>query len=241
MRFVGFSTGALAGSDFRRAVALAREADLPAIELSALRRDELGPLVAALDELEGDLALFRDVSFHAPSAFEPEDEARVVALLEAVHERDVPIVVHPDVLRTDALWRRFGAGLRIENMDLRKPLGQTATDLAPFFTRLPEARFCLDLAHARQVDPTMAEAERLLLTFLPRLDEIHLSHVDQHSRHHRLNPEAIADYQDLAPLVPDWVPVVLESPMGDGADPAAVREEVAAALAVFDPAADGPG
>jgi hypothetical protein len=241
VRFVGFSTGALAGSDFRRGVALAAEAGLAALELSALRREELGPLVAALDELEADLALFRDVSFHAPSAFEPEDEARVVALLERVWERGIPIVVHPDVLRTDALWRRFGDGLRIENMDLRKPRGQTASDLAPFFTRLPEARFCLDLAHARQVDPTMAEAERLLLTFLARLDEIHLSHVDQDSRHHRLSPEAVADYQDLAPLVPDWVPLVLESPMGDEADAAAVREEAAAALAVFEPAADGLG
>jgi hypothetical protein len=241
VRFVGFSTGALAGSDFRRGVALAAEAGLAALELSALRREELGPLVAALDELEGDLALFRDVSFHAPSAFEPEDEARVVAMLEAVHEREIPIVVHPDVVHTDALWRRFGSGLRLENMDLRKAFGQTAADLAPLFARLPEARLCLDLAHARQVDPTMAEAERLLVTFLARLDEIHLSHVDQDSRHHRLSPEAVADYQDLAPLLPDWVPLVLESPMGEEADAAAVREEAAAALAIFEPAADGHG
>ena len=240
-RHVGFSTGALAGGDVRRALDLALEAGLAVVELSALRRDELAPLVAALDDLAGDLALFREVSFHAPSAFEPEDEARVVAMLEAVHEREIPIVVHPDVIHSDALWRRFGGGLRLENMDLRKAFGQTAADLAPLFARLPEARLCLDLGHARQVDPTMAEAERLLLTFLARIDEIHLSHVDQDSRHHRLSPEAIADYQDLAPIVPDWVPLVLESPMGDEADPAALREEVAAALAVFEPTAGGLG
>ena len=174
------------------------------------------------------------MSFHAPSAFAPEDEARVVALLGAVHERDIPIVVHPDVIVTDALWRRFGDGLRLENMDLRKPLGQSAADLAHLFARLPEARFCLDLAHARQVDPTMAEAERLLLTFAARLDEIHLSHVDPDSRHHRLTPDAIADYRDIAVLVPEWVPVILESPLDSDAGTKEVREEVAAALRVFE-------
>ena len=241
MRFVGFSTGALAGSDFRRGVELARGAGLAAVELSALRRDELGPLVEALDELDADLAHFRDVIFHAPSAFDPDDEARVVALLERVWERGVPIVVHPDVIHTDALWRRFGDGLRIENMDLRKAVGQTAADLAPYFARLPQARFCLDLAHARQVDPTMAEAERMLLGFLGRLEEVHLSDVDPDSRHHRLTPEAADDFRELAPLLPDWVPLVLESPLGDDADVATVREEVAAALAVFEPAAHDLG
>ncbi len=233
-RHVGFSTGALAGGDVRRALDLALEAGLAVVELSALRRDELAPLVAALDDLAADLALFHEVSFHAPSAFEPEDEARVVAMLEAVHEREIPIVVHPDVIHTDALWRRFGSGLRLENMDLRKPFGQTAADLAPLFARLPEARFCLDLAHARQVDPTLAEAERMLLSFAARLDELHLSHVDADSAHHRLTPEAIVEYQDVAPLVPAWVPVVLESPLSYGAGVAAVLEEVEAALRVFE-------
>jgi len=228
MRLIGFSTGALAGGDFRRGLALAKEAGLPVVELSALRLDELTPLVAGLDALADDLSAFREVSVHAPSAFAEEDEAGVVELLTEVHERGLPIVVHPDVIRTDALWRRFGDGLRIENMDDRKPFGQTAADLAPLFARLPEARLCLDLAHARQVDPTMGEAERLLLTFAARLDEIHLSHVDAASAHQRLNPEAIADYRDVAALVPAWVPVVLESPLGEEASPACILDEASA-------------
>jgi len=235
MRLIGFSTGALAGGDFRRGVALAKEAGLPVVELSALRLDELVPLVAALDGMADDLAAFQEVSVHAPSAFAEADEAGVVELLTDVHESGLPIVVHPDVIRTDALWRRFGDGLRIENMDVRKAFGQTAADLAPLFARLPEARLCLDLAHARQVDPTMGEAERLLLTFAARLDEIHLSDVDAASAHQRLNPEAIADYRDVPALVPAWVPVVLESPLGETPEPETVRGEVEAALEVFAP------
>lgn len=187
---------------------------MEAVELSALRHHELAPLVEALDGLEGDLAAFSHVSFHAPSAFPEAEEEAVVALLERVHDRGIALVVHPDVIRTPPLWRRLGTALRIENMDVRKPVGQTVDDLLPLFARLPEARFCLDVAHARQVDPTMAEAERLLLRLAVRLAEIHVSHVDEASTHHPLTDEAIAAYQDLAFLVPPGLPLIVESPLG---------------------------
>lgn len=45
MRPVGFSTGALAYSDFRRGLAMARTAVCAAVELSALRQPELFPLL----------------------------------------------------------------------------------------------------------------------------------------------------------------------------------------------------
>lgn len=234
-RPIGFSSGALAKADFRRALELAREAGLAVFELSALRRHELRPMMDALGEIEDDLAAFRHVTFHAPSAFEPQEEAGVVELLTAVHEREIPLVVHPDVIYTPARWRRFGGDLWVENMDVRKPLGQTCDDLEPLFAALPEARLCLDLAHARQVDPTLGEAERLLLTFAGRLAEIHLSHVDTDSRHHRLTPDAVADYQDLAALVPAWVPVVLETPMGDAPEASEIRREVELARNALSP------
>lgn len=233
MRFFGFSSGALARGDFRRALDLARQANLAVFELSALRLDELAPLVAALDDLAEELSDFREVTFHAPSAFTHDDEEGVVALLEAVHDRGLPLVVHPDVVYTPPLWRRFGGDLRLENMDLRKPLGQTVDSLAPLFSELPEARLCLDLAHARQVDPTLGEAERFLLTYAGRLAEIHLSHVDVDSRHHRLNADAVADFQDLASLVPPWIPVVLESPMGAAPQVADIGREIDLARATL--------
>jgi len=149
-----------------------------------------------------------------------------ICRIAEVHDREIPLVAHPDIVYTPALWRLFGSALRLENMDLRKPLGQTVDDLAPLFATLPEARLCLDLAHARQVDPTLGEAERFLLSMAGRRAEIHLSHVDADSRHHRLTRDAVADYQDLAALVPGWVPVVLENPMGDALTVADLEHEV---------------
>jgi len=231
MQLLGFSSGSLAGDDAARAVETSVELGLPAIELSALRLPTLDPLIVGLDDLDAALAAFRHVSFHAPSRFSPRDEPWVIALLESVHERGWPIVVHPDTLHDRAAWRRFGDGLRIENMDLRKAHGQTAEQLRAVFADLPAARFCFDLGHARQVDPTMAEAERLALAFADRLAEIHLSHVDEASRHHRLTPDLADALGELAPLLPP-VPVILECPMR-GATADELREEVAAAAEAF--------
>lgn len=228
IRRIGFSTGALARDDVRRAVELSLQAGLDAIELSALRLHQLEPLVAAIDGLEDDVALFDWVSFHIPSRFEPTDEERVLELLAVPCERGWPLVVHPDVLYTPAAWRRFGRDLLVENMDERKAVGQTADDLAAVFRRIPEARFCCDLAHARQVDPTLGEAERLLLTLGPRLAELHVSHVTPDSAHHRLTADAVEAFGEVAGLVPDGVPVIVESPMGvgGGVTVAGMEEEV---------------
>ena len=76
MRPVGFSTGAVAKGDFRRALSLLREHDVDAVELSALRINELEPLVAAIPDL--DLGPFSFVSVHAPSRFDRESELWVV-------------------------------------------------------------------------------------------------------------------------------------------------------------------
>jgi hypothetical protein len=234
-RPIGFSTGALARDDVRRAVEISVAAGLDAIELSALRLRQLAPLVALLDDLDADLAAFRHVSFHVPSWFSSEQESEVLALLAPVHDRGWPLVVHPDVLHTRPAWRRFGSALLVENMDDRKPFGQTVDDLVPVFRDLPEARLCLDLAHARQVDPTLGEAERLLLHLAPRLAELHVSHVDPRSTHHPLTEDALAAYRELAPLIPPGVPVILESPLM-GQTVASVEAEVAkAAMALAEP------
>ncbi len=76
-----------------------------------------------------------------------------------------PIVVHPDVIRTPRLWRRFGATLCLENMDNRESTGRTVEEMRGAFESLPEAGFCFDIGHARQIDPTMASAIRMLLEF----------------------------------------------------------------------------
>src|SRR6187200_2433360 len=67
MRPIGFSSGALAKSDYRRGLELQKSASFTAIELSALRERELQPLVDAAQTLS--LDQFSYVSFHAPSSF----------------------------------------------------------------------------------------------------------------------------------------------------------------------------
>ena len=59
MKYIGFSTGALARNDFRRALQMLTGKNVSAVELSALRQDELVPLVEQLDHL--DLSPFKYV------------------------------------------------------------------------------------------------------------------------------------------------------------------------------------
>lgn len=58
-------------------------------------------------------------------------------------------------------WRTLGDRLCIENMDKRKTTGRTADELAVFFAGLTEATLSFDIGHARQIDPTMCEADAI--------------------------------------------------------------------------------
>src|SRR5438128_4699663 len=101
MRRVGFSTGAISRGDFRRALGVLVRHELDVVELSALRVNELEPLVAALPTL--DLSSFSFVGVHAPSRFGESDECVIVASLSKI-PAPIPIVVHPDVLFNPDLW-----------------------------------------------------------------------------------------------------------------------------------------
>jgi hypothetical protein len=210
MRPFGFSTGALARADFARALVMMKEdLSLSVLELSALREPELEPLVLAFDVL--DLRRFSYVAIHAPSVM--DDEQRVVKLLDGVAVRGLPIVVHPDAIRDWSLWRHFGALLCIENMDKRKPMGRSRNELGRCFDLLPQAGLCLDLGHARQIDPTMTEAELILRAFGDRLKQIHLSEVDTQSKHDRLSYTTACACRRVAALIPEMTPIVLETPV----------------------------
>jgi sugar phosphate isomerase/epimerase len=211
MRPIGFSTGALALGDFERALELLRGRAVEVVELSALRERELAPLVEAAPRLA--LEQFRHVAVHAPSRIEPGHEPAVVEQLAGLAARGWPVVVHPDAVSDWALWRLLGARLLVENMDRRKTGGRTAGELAAAFDRVPEAGLCLDVGHAHQQDPTMAGARLILERLGDRLREVHLSHVTGSSAHERLGPAAIAAARAIAALIPEHVPVVLETPV----------------------------
>lgn len=220
MRPIGFSTGALAYSDFRLGLQILSSTGAITVELSALRETELEPLVNALDSLN--LAHFRYISVHAPSRYEPRHEPRIITLLKEVCRRRWPIIVHPDTIDDFSAWNSFGDLLLVENMDKRNSTGRTTNELAGIFAKLPNAQLCFDLGHCRQVDPTMTESYSILTVFRSRLRQLHISEVNSRSTHDPLSEASIGAFEKISHLIPSEVPVILESPVG----PDEVKEEI---------------
>lgn len=208
MRLIGFSTGALAKGDFYSGLQL-QVGNCTAVELSALREDEIDPLIEALPTL--DLSSFEFVSIHAPSKRVKLSERELIEKLESIEDYVQGIVVHPDIIEDVSLWQSLGEKVTLENMDQRKLTGRTAEELQPYFEALPKARFCLDLGHAQQVDPTQALTVELLKKFASRLTEIHISEVDAFGNHVAISASAWAAFRCVASLIPPEVPVIIES------------------------------
>ncbi len=209
MQPLGYSTGAIAFSDFRRALEILKDQPVQVIELSAIREHELIPLLRSLRDL--DLSRFSYVSIHAPSSFSSEAEAWIFKELYEIRHRGWPIVIHPDTLHDFSLWKQMGDLLCIENMDKRKPVGRTVQELDVLFDELPDASFCFDIGHARQVDTSMTEAYRMLKRFSSRLRQVHISEVNTLNKHDRLSFVSIMDFQEVAHMIPDSTPVIIES------------------------------
>lgn len=211
-RLVGFSSGALAYSDFRRGVAMLLANNIRAIELSALRENELEPMISGIPEL--DLSQFEYISVHAPSAFKAETEEVIVSkLADLCAERNWPIILHPDAVYEPSVWRRLGKLLCIENMDKRKAGGRTADELSGIFDQFPDASFCFDIGHARQVDATMTESYLILRKFGNRLRQVHVSEVNTRSKHDPLSWASILAFREVAELIPPNIPLILETPV----------------------------
>ncbi len=213
MRPIGFSTGALAYSDFRRGLQILQTKHTNIVELSALRERELAPLMGALDSL--DLSRFSYVSIHAPSRYEPSHEGEILKLLKNATTKRWPVILHPDAVHDFSAWDEFRDLLFIENMDKRNQTGRTAKELSAIFSKLPSAKLCFDLGHCRQVDPTMNEAYLILREFGSRLKQLHMSEVNSRSTHDPLSNASISAFQKISHLIPEDVPVILESPVAE--------------------------
>jgi hypothetical protein len=230
MKPIGFSTGALARGDFAAGLRMQRSvARIDAVELSALRDHELPSLIDAVPEL--DLEGFDYVSFHAPSKLQTLDEETVFDLLSTLPDA-WPIVVHPDLLQTRALWQQLGERLCVENMDNRKTSGRTIAELHELFDAFPDATFCLDLGHARQIDPTMTSAMLMFQEFGDRLRELHISEVGPRGEHLPLGATTRQSFARLVHLIPPDCPLIIESII----EPERIENELDAVAAVFDPA-----
>ncbi len=230
MRPLGFSTGALAKGDFRSGIALQRNnPSIAAIELSALRDYELRPLISCLDQL--DLTHFTYVSIHAPSKLTTLSERDAFSLLREA-PATWPIIVHPELMPTPSLWRTLGRKVCLENMDNRKSNGRTLREMRQLFEWLPDAEFCLDLGHARQIDPTMATAMRMAQEFSGRLRQLHVSEIGRSGEHLPLSALAIYAFQLVARFIPNNCAVIIESVI----EPGDMEREIRKSASLFDPA-----
>lgn len=209
MKYIGFSTGAIAFSDFNKALEILQNTSANAVELSALRMHELDPLVSAAKNLY--LSKYSYISVHAPSKFNNKEEPHVVKQLEILASNGWPIVLHPDTIHDYSLWKIFGNLLLIENMDNRKSYGRTCLELDVIFDKLPNARFCFDIAHARQYDKTMNEAYNILKNYSNIITQVHISEVDDNCVHKSISKEAINDYKKVSRFIPKDVSVIIET------------------------------
>src|SRR4051794_37819417 len=179
-------------------------------ELAALSEDELPALLTYL--AGGPSLPFHYLSVHGPAKHLKMAEAKLVDSLNRLPAFVDAVVMHPDVIDDTAELRRLGPRLVLENMDTRKAGGRTADELAPFFAELPEAGLCLDVAHARDVDPSMAVAHDLLDRFAGRLRHLHVSSIDGDGHHVPLRAGDEAAFRPILRRCRD-VPWILEAPL----------------------------
>jgi hypothetical protein len=152
---------------------------------------------------------FRYLSVHAPVKNRDPDEPATVAMLTGLPLSVRSVVAHPDAVSDPGGYRALGTRLVLENMDDRKGKGRAADELAPLFEELPEAGFCLDVAHARSVDPTMEAAHEMLDRFRARLRHVHLSSLAD-GRHVPLTEEDEVLFAEILDRCRD-VPCILEA------------------------------
>lgn len=213
MRIIGFSSGTLDPHDPEGAIGGSLELGLTAIELSALRLHELEAVADALSDPR--LERFAWVSIHAPSDIPRDRESEVARRLIELSGQRFPVVVHPDVISTPQAWAALGSRLLLENMDRRKQVGRFADEFEEWFDVFPEAGLCLDVAHVRQVDPTLTEGMKFVRMFGDRLREIHVSEVTSTSRHRRISLHASAYLKGFLRGIRSDIPLILESVLGD--------------------------
>ena len=209
---LGASTGYMESSraDWAALVAEARELSAFAVELAALSEDELPGLEAYL--AAGPELPFAYLSVHAPVKHLKMPESELVARLVHLAPAADAIVVHPDAIDDPEPYQALGSALVLENMDARKRTGRTVAELVPFFSALPEAGFCFDVAHVLSIDASLEEGERLLDAFAGRLRHLHVSSLDDACRHVALTEEHEARFTPLLRRCPD-VPWILEAPL----------------------------
>lgn len=215
-RYIGFSTGAIGKGDIKKSLSILYNTSADAIELSALRYEELSSIVEALDA--NDLTQYKYVSVHAPSRFTVDNEPHIISVLRSLN---LPIVVHPDTITSED-WNVLGSSLLIENMDTRKYTGKTVEELKPWFSKFPESKMCFDIGHAYQLG--IGNVLDIIRTFKGKIQQVHLSLVDKDCAHHKIPTEQ--EMTRLLEYIKDVdAHIILETPCEDSEE---VRSSISA-------------
>jgi hypothetical protein len=195
---VGLSTGFMADlrGDWSRLVERASRASSSVVELSALSSAELPALVAFLRQQPS--LPFTHVLVHGPAKGMVADvEASLPKQLTELPKIVEGVVLHPETLSQPAALKGVSDRVLLENMDPRKDDARTADQLERFFSLLPQARFCLDVAHAWLNDASMSMAHDLLDAFGDRLAEVHISSILPSGTHVALEWEDLAVFEPV--------------------------------------------
>lgn len=210
---LGFSTGALAKGDFKKGLTMSKSLGLFAIEYSALRYDELHALIIFL--IEHNERNFEYVSLHLPSRYTVYQEVQIVQWVHYLFKTKGPInlILHPDAIKDFSLWRPFKEHLCLENMDGRKNIGKTKQELKQIFKKLPDARLCFDIGHAREIDPSMTVARDIVEEYQKKIVQIHISEVGADYKHKHISQQAHKDFIKVLELVAPSCVYIIETPV----------------------------
>lgn len=202
---VGHSTRAFSEADLGARMNAAVAAGGNIVELSALDEGFSEAVVSARGLAR---RYFRRVSVHAPADLSGTSESELVTRLASL---EVPVVAHPEIIGTPALWLPLGSRLLIENCDDGHCTGRTSAELREFFAALPEARFCLDLSHAFRAGGRPV-VDDLATAFGRRLDEIHLGCPGGAPQEPALEPDLLDAISAVVAVLRRPVPVIIERP-----------------------------
>ena len=207
----GVSTGYMddARLDWPALVGRAGQISEDVVEISALSGHELPSLVNWMRHI--DRPPFAYVAVHGPTKDVLVEPAGLASQLSGLPAWVTSIVLHPDTLGEPLAFRSLGSRLVLENMDFRKLSGRSAIEMVALFNLLPEAGFCLDVAHARSIDPAMRTAHELLDQFRNRLRQIHISGLDKDGHHIPITEGDLDTYAPVLQRCAD-IPVVFEAP-----------------------------
>jgi hypothetical protein len=189
------------------------------VELSALTAAELDSAVAYLQYAP---PASRHVSLHAPLALPPGGERELAARISEIASHVSAVVLHPNILAEPAVLAPLGKLVVLENMDVQKLSGRDVAELEPYFEDLPQARFCLDVAHVKSVDATMELGHELLDAFGERLGELHVSGIDAECNHIALSHADVDRYEPVLRRC-RHVPWILESLPSGSASASAIQ------------------